>query len=167
MLLTSDTHVNNMPPESKSQVSVKLPTSLYDSLVEAVSQGKYQNQTAGIAIALEHDLNNTLVNDLQDTIQLQALSIEEKEKAIQKLVSDLSTSQAILEGHHSMCKEKESRVIDLQKQVSVKDSQIEKLNEAIEKQAVHIQSLIQENSKLNMKLLPEKIEVKRPWWKFW
>ncbi|HEY3362143.1 MAG TPA: hypothetical protein VGK06_10080 [Methanosarcina sp.] len=34
------------------------------------------------------------------------------------------------------------------------------------KQAVHIQSLIQENSKLNTKLLPEVTE-KKAWWMFW
>ena len=64
-----------------------------------------------------------------------------------------------------MCQEKDLRISDLQKQVSVKDEQIEKLNEAIEKQAVHIQSLIQENSRLNVKLLPEN--TKKSWWKFW
>ena len=154
-----------MAQDGKSQVSFKLQTSLYDSLVEAVSQGKYPSQTAGIATALEHELNNTLVNELQCTIELQVLSIKEKEGIIQKLVSDLSTSQATLEGHYSMCQEKDLRISDLQKQVSVKDEQIEKLNEAIEKQAVHIQSLIQETSRLNIKLLPEN--TKKAWWRFW
>jgi hypothetical protein len=51
-------------------------------------------------------------------------------------------------------------------QLSRKDEQISQLNEVTQKQAVHIQSLIQENSKLNTKLLPEVSESK-PWWKFW
>ncbi|WP_155396527.1 hypothetical protein [Methanosarcina barkeri] len=51
-------------------------------------------------------------------------------------------------------------------QLSRKDDQITQLNETTQKQAVHIQSLIQENSKLNMKLLPEVAE-KKPWWMFW
>ena len=46
-----------------------------------------------------------------------------------------------------------------------KDNHIEKLNENMHKQAVHIQTLIQENSKLNTKLLPENTENKKPWWK--
>ncbi len=33
------------------------------------------------------------------------------------------------------------------------------------KQAVHIQTLIRENSRLNLALLPENTESK-PWWKF-
>jgi len=141
-----------------------LPTSLYDSLVFAVSQGKYQNQTAGIITALEHDLDNTIVKELRDTIQLQAFSNEEKKAVIQRLASDFSTVQATLAGHYNMCQEKNLRIVDLQKQVGVKDEQIEKLNEAVEKQAVHIQSLIQENSRLNIKILPET--TKKPWWKF-
>ena len=65
------------------------------------------------------------------------------------------------------------RIEDLRKQIELmsdqlsrKDDQITQLNEATQKQAVHIQSLIQENSKLNMKLLPENTENK-PWWMFW
>jgi hypothetical protein len=65
------------------------------------------------------------------------------------------------------------RIDDLRKQIDLisdqlrrKDDQITQLNEVTQKQAVHIQSLIQENSKLNTKLLPENIENK-PWWKFW
>jgi TolA-binding protein len=51
-------------------------------------------------------------------------------------------------------------------QLSRKDEQISQLNEVTQKQAVHIQSLIQENSKQNMKLLPE-VDESKPWWKFW
>lgn len=51
-------------------------------------------------------------------------------------------------------------------QLGKKDDQISQLNEVTQKQAVHIQSLIQENSKLNTKLLPEVTE-KKPWWRFW
>ena len=52
-------------------------------------------------------------------------------------------------------------------QLGKKDDQITQLNEVTQKQAVHIQSLIQENSKLNMKLLPKKTENNKRWWKFW
>ncbi|MFZ2500146.1 hypothetical protein [Methanosarcina sp.] len=68
----------------------------------------------------------------------------------------------------------QARIEDLKTQIQalydqlhVKDDQIEKLNENMHKQAVHIQTLIQENSRLNIKLLPESIEDKKPWWKFW
>jgi uncharacterized phage-associated protein len=52
-------------------------------------------------------------------------------------------------------------------QLGKKDEQISQLNEVTQKHAVHIQSLIQENSKLNTKLLPEITNNKKPWWKIW
>lgn len=76
--------------------------------------------------------------------------------------NDVVVSQALRE-----------RIEDLRKQIDLmsdqlgkKDEQIGQLNEVTQKQAVHIQSLIQENSKLNMKLLPEATE-RKPWWKLW
>ena len=67
-----------------------------------------------------------------------------------------------------------ARIEDLKSQIQafygqlhVKDEQIEKLNENMHKQAVHIQTLIQENSRLNVKLLTENMEIKKSWWKFW
>ena len=66
------------------------------------------------------------------------------------------------------------RIIDLKNQIQIlqdqlqtKDDQIKDQNESMHKQAVHIQSLIQENSKLNIKLLPENTEKKKSWWRFW
>ncbi len=43
-------------------------------------------------------------------------------------------------------------------QLHTLDEQIEKLNENIHKQVVYIQTLIQENSRLNIKLLPKNAE---------
>jgi len=70
--------------------------------------------------------------------------------------------------------EQKTKIEDLRKQIDLmsdqlgrKDDPISQLNEVTQKQAVHIQSLIQENSKLNMKLLPEVTENKKSWWKFW
>lgn len=60
-----------------------------------------------------------------------------------------------------------AQVQALNSQLHTKDEQIEKLNENMHKQAVHIQSLIQENSRLNIKLLPESTENKKSWWRFW
>ena len=50
----------------------------------------------------------------------------------------------------------------LKGQITIKDQQLDK-------QAFSLQSVIQENSRLNIKLLPEApaAEKKRPFWKFW
>ena len=150
-----------MSQNSKTPVAIKIPTSLYNSLVDAVSQGKYPNQTAGIVMALERDLDETFakeISQLKETIQKQVLDIDQKEKTIQILASDLSKAQTTSEGRSDICQEKDMRIVDLQKEIDVKNNQIEK-------QAFHIQGLIQENSRLNIKLLPEN--NKKPWWKFW
>src|SRR5659263_108049 len=48
----------------------------------------------------------------------------------------------------------------LKGQIVIKDQQLDK-------QAFSLQSVIQENSRLNIKLLPENKEAKKPWWQFW
>jgi hypothetical protein len=55
----------------------------------------------------------------------------------------------------------------LKSQLDVLVGQLETKDNQIEKQSFHIQTLISENSKLNLKLLPEKTEPKKSWWKFW
>ena len=61
-----------------------------------------------------------------------------------------------------------ARIDDLKAQVDILNGQLNTKDTQIEKQAFHIQSLIQENSRLNIKLLPEVHEAKKkPWYKFW
>jgi hypothetical protein len=48
----------------------------------------------------------------------------------------------------------------LKSQLAIKDQQLDK-------QAFSLQSVIQENSRLNVKLLPEAPGAKKPWWKIW
>jgi uncharacterized protein (DUF3084 family) len=52
-------------------------------------------------------------------------------------------------------------------QITAKDNQITAKDNQIEKQAFSLQSVIQENSRLNVKLLPENKEAKKRWWQFW
>ena len=52
-------------------------------------------------------------------------------------------------------------------QLHTKDEPLEKLNENTNNQTVNIQRLIQENSRLNIKLLSENTGNKKPWWKIW
>lgn len=59
------------------------------------------------------------------------------------------------------------RIDDLLASIEFMKQEITVKNTQIEKQAYHIQSLIQENSRLNIKLLPETPEEKKKWWKFW
>jgi TolA-binding protein len=63
----------------------------------------------------------------------------------------------------------QGRIDDLLTSVEFLRQEITVKNTQLEKQAFHIQSLIQENSRLNIKLLPEAQEAKKvkPWWQFW
>lgn len=70
----------------------------------------------------------------------------------------------------------QARHEETEKQISTKDKEIEFLkgqivvkDQQLDKQAFSLQSVIQENSRLNLKLLPESTEQKKvkPWWKFW
>jgi uncharacterized coiled-coil protein SlyX len=56
--------------------------------------------------------------------------------------------------------DKEREMEFLKGQITIKDQQLDK-------QAFSLQSVIQENSRLNVKLLPETISAKKPWWRFW
>jgi hypothetical protein len=57
----------------------------------------------------------------------------------------------------------------LKGQIAIKDNQISIKDQQLDKQAFSLQSVIQENSRLNINLLPEAQEAKKvkPWWKFW
>lgn len=62
----------------------------------------------------------------------------------------------------------QGRIDDLLASTEFLKQEITVKNTQIEKQAYHIQSLIQENSRLNIKLLPENTVKKvKPWWRFW
>ena len=61
----------------------------------------------------------------------------------------------------ALLEEKDRHIEYLKGQITVKDQQLDK-------QAFSLQSVIQENSRLNVKLLPEAPgEKKKPFWKFW
>jgi hypothetical protein len=83
------------------------------------------------------------------------------------LSSELSIAKTTSEGRFDVYKEKDTRILDLQKQIDIKDEQlrmkdkqIEKLSETMHAQAIHIQSLI------NQKAIEEP-GAKKPWWRFW
>lgn len=69
----------------------------------------------------------------------------------------------------------QARYEEIEKQINTKDKEIEFLkgqitikDQQLDKQAFSLQSVIQENSRLNLKLLPESTEPKnKSWWKFW
>jgi predicted RNase H-like nuclease (RuvC/YqgF family) len=104
---------------------------------------------------LERQIKNLKENlrKAPDSVELAQLHTryEELEKYNQALKKELDKQLG----------EKEKEVDFLKGQITIKDQQLDK-------QAFSLQSIIQENSRLNLKLLPENTEVKKkPFWKFW
>jgi hypothetical protein len=80
-------------------------------------------------------------------------------EAVVKGLESVLTPQET-ENNSNMLQLQEIRISELQEQIRVKDSQIEKLTETMQAQAIHIQTL------LNQKSL-EAPGAQKPWWRFW
>jgi Arc/MetJ-type ribon-helix-helix transcriptional regulator len=135
-----------MTNESKVAITIRLPASLYKTLIEAVSDGLYTSQTACVIIALEQALNS----DLQATASNQQ---NESNVAIQLMAQQLQ--------------DKEIRVLDLQAHTDTMKTEIDNLvtqliakDRQLEAQAIHLQTV------LNQKSI-EAQGAKKPWWKIW
>lgn len=149
------------PKEDRIRVNARIPKSLYDwicteydNLSQAVNDGleKLKKSKAG---ECHTERCHTQENDIQDQTDIQEYT---------------NVSTDVIQEQKARIEDMKSQVLELYEQLHTKDEQIEKLNENMHKQAVHIQSLIQENSRLNIKLLPESTEsneLKKPWWRFW
>jgi hypothetical protein len=158
--------------ENQKRINVYIPIELYvrctqssHSLTEAIIKGLELVLTPQEAATSTKDKSDLLelqdarIRELQEQIKVKEnqIHIKGNDELQQDRIDDLKIQIQALYGQMSIKDE----------QLHTKDEQIEKLNENMHKQAVHIQSLIQENSRLNIKLLPEEIEKKKPWWRFW
>ena len=135
--------------EDKVRVNGRVPRELYAEI-----STYYTNITIAINDAFEllrQEKTGQLHKDCSTNMQNDANSIH----------AQLDATRMQLEAFHMQLDAANTQIVFLKEQIGVKDS-------LIEKQAFHIQSLIQENSKLNVKLLPEvPAEKKKPFWKFW
>jgi len=135
-----------MPSGDKVAITIRIPTSLYNMLVNAVSNGEYTSQTACVIIALEQALNQDLQvpasnqqNDSNIAIQLIAQQLEDKEIRILDLQAYNATMQ--------------NEINSFKDQLIAKDRQLEA-------QAIHLQTV------LNQKAI-EAPGSKKRWWQFW
>lgn len=145
----------NSDHEGYRKVQVWVPEELWNE-IESL---EYHNQTAAVTEALK--------------------ALTERKQQGENISQDIPDIQAKVNGLNQLVEDKDNRIADLREQIALmntqldrKDDQITELNEASKKQAVHIQSLIQSNSELNLKLLPEEKIIpettkKNPRWKFW
>jgi len=151
-------------PKPKVKINARIDADLYQWI-----------QTEGMTVSQATQEGITLLREARqeerDTEHIERDTVRDTERDTTHSPGHTETVKN--DSDVSVSQEKDKRIEDLRghinlmtEQLSRKDDQITQLNEVTQKQAVHIQSLIQENSKLNTKLLPE-VTNKKPWWKIW
>ena len=147
-------------PDDKIRVSARISRELYDvclqrydNIKNAINAGlellrnKDEDKSEDIHQQSEDGNEQSDIPELEAWVDKKAARIRELQEYQQNRIEDLKDHIYLLDN-----------------QLRTKDDQIEKLNENMNKQAFHIQSLIEENSRLNVKLLPENTEKKNPFW---
>lgn len=133
------------------RINALIPDELYERLNDSdLSITKVVNDALNYYLDNKNELDNCK-NELKTT-QNELEKLKDLQNALRE------SNQILTKELEEAGKRENNYMLQMQQQITAKDSQLEK-------QAVHIQSLIQENSKLNVKLLPEN--TKKPWYKFW
>jgi hypothetical protein len=129
-----------MPPaDDKIRVSARIPKDLYDSVLKIDDNFTHALITALTAFIEPKE------KECQTDYDKNKTDYDKEKFDLIKGQLDIMTAQVEL----------------LKGQITIKDQQLDK-------QAFSLQSVIQENSRLNLKLLPESTEPKKkPFWKFW
>lgn len=164
--------------EDKVKINARVPKSLYDWIGSEYGNVS-QAVNEGLELLKESKAEDCDTNSPQNSPQNGDVVAPLKESrsgdcdtnSSQKPTSQTEELKAALEtlktAEQARIEDMKVQVQALYDQLHIKDEQIEKLNENVHTQAVHIQTLIQENSRLNVKLLPETTGSKKSWWKFW
>ena len=134
-------------------------------LQKEVNRSKEEIQT------LQEEVNRSKeeIQTLQEEVNRSKEEVNHSKKDYTRQIKDLEESLrkapdlgefARLQARSEELEKSEKDKEYLKGQIAIKDQQLDK-------QAFSLQSVIQENSRLNVKLLPENTEVKKAWWKFW
>lgn len=148
--------------EDRVKINARVPQSLYDWVVSV-----YDNVSQAVNDGLELLKESKTVECDTTSPQNSPLEPTSQTDELKEALGTLKVAEKNCEIQQARIEDMKAQVQALYEQLHTKDEQIEKLNESVHKQAVHIQTLIQENSRLNVKLLPEVTESKKAWWKFW
>jgi len=143
------------------KIQARVPSSLWVQL----EPFKFKSQNEAVNYAFEKLVKQKNINQSELIINQNESIINQNESVvINQTLARLEEKEIQIKEIHS---HSEMLIQNMNNQVELLISQLSKKDEQIEKQSYHIQTLIQENGKLNIKLLPEKTEYHKPWWKFW
>jgi Arc/MetJ-type ribon-helix-helix transcriptional regulator len=151
-----------MPPESRIQITVKLPIDLHSTLNKAIDEGRYHNMTAAIITALEKELTEPvkMSEDIQNAdTKVQRLTLE-----LQKNVSDLQVMQATFEGIQRLTEEKDKQIEEKNRHIETLKAELDKAGqdkEAIQK--LYNNYMLQMQTLINQKAI-EAPGAKKPRW---
>lgn len=142
-------------PEIKKRLNIAIPMELYTKVTE--KYGITEAIVEGLNLLLEpkkpeHDITQS--NTLQSRINELQEQVTDKNRQNEIRVKELQSYNEIL------VKEYQVQIQELYAQLHTKDAQIEKINENMQAQAIHLQTL------LNQKAI-EAPGAKKPWWRFW
>lgn len=165
-----------MPIEEKKKIQAWIPVSIW---IQIESFGfKSQNEAVNKAFeklieiqdnnqveSKKNQIESNMINELRARLEENDTQIEKAQRQIKDMEENLRKAPDLAEFSRLQAKSEELEKAERDKeylkgQIVIKDQQLDK-------QAFSLQSVIQENSRLNVKLLPEKKEAKKPFWKFW
>jgi chromosome segregation ATPase len=154
------------PEEDKIRVTARISKDLdtrihrfYNNMAPAIIEGLELLASSKECTLSPNDTNKNIEDTNDDTKELRT-QLGDKDRTIgdkENIINDLERQ---LGDKAKNIGDKEREIEFLKGQITIKDQQIDK-------QAFSLQSVIQENSRLNVKLLPEAPGAKKPWWKFW
>jgi septal ring factor EnvC (AmiA/AmiB activator) len=146
------------PVDDKVRVTARISKDLdtrihrfYTNMAPAIIEGLELLATSKESALSPNDTNKIIEGTDKDTKDLEAQLID-KEKTIGDLERKLGDKDIIIGEKEKQIGDKEREIEFLKGQIAIKDQQLDK-------QAFSLQSVIQENSRLNLKLLPESQET--------
>lgn len=143
-------------PENKKRINAFIPIELYSQITQS-DKSLTDCVTEALSLYFKPQENSVIENHEKEAM-IKELQIR-NETLIREL-EELQTKGVDNKDKDILQQLQESRITDLQNQLNVKDTQIEKLTETMQAQAVHLQTL------LNQKAI-EAPGAKKPWWRFW
>jgi DNA integrity scanning protein DisA with diadenylate cyclase activity len=126
---------------------------------------RFKSKNEAVNYAFEKLIEKKEVNQSELTInQIESIINQNEPNMVNQIQVRLKEGESQI---REIRAQNEILIQNMNNQIELLISQLSKKDEQIEKQSYHIQTLIQENGKLNIKLLPEKTEYNKPWWRFW
>jgi hypothetical protein len=143
------------------KIQARVPSYLWAQL----EPFKFKSQNEAVNYAFEKLVKQKDINQSELIFNQNESIINQNEPVmINQIRARLEEKDIQIKEIHS---HNEMLIQNMNNQIELLISQLSKKDEQIEKQSYHIQTLIQENGKLNIKLLPEKTQYHKPWWRFW